>query len=73
MKLALVNTPTHDIKDSNTIKIHVADLFCGADDPSTGLLQSCDELGFDPTLVAINHWDEAIATHHAQHPTPMRQ
>lgn len=61
--------PTLYIQDSNTMKIHVADLFCGAGGTSTGLLHACDELGLDPTLVAINHWDEAIATHQYNHPT----
>ncbi len=46
----------------------VADLFCGAGGTSTGLLQAAYALGLDIRLVAINHWDVAIATHSLNHP-----
>jgi DNA (cytosine-5)-methyltransferase 1 len=49
-------------------KIHAVDLFCGAGGTSSGLLDACNELGLDVNLLAINHWDVAIATHMANHP-----
>ncbi len=45
-----------------------ADLFCGAGGTSTGLLQAAQELGLNVKLIAINHWEMAIATHSANHP-----
>ncbi len=48
--------------------IQAADLFCGAGGTSTGLLAAAEELGLDVQLLAINHWDAAIATHTANHP-----
>jgi len=41
----------------------LADLFCGAGGTSTGALQAARELGLNVNLVAVNHWDIAIATH----------
>src|ERR1044072_640770 len=49
-------------------KIHAIDLFCGAGGSSTGLKYACDALGVDVELMAINHWDVAIATHSENHP-----
>jgi DNA (cytosine-5)-methyltransferase 1 len=50
-------------------KLHAADLFCGAGGTSTGLVQAAHEVGYDEVkLVAVNHWDVAIATHTANHP-----
>lgn len=49
--------------------LEVADLFCGAGGSSTGLAQACDELNVEYSLTAVNHWDVAIATHAANHPT----
>jgi DNA (cytosine-5)-methyltransferase 1 len=46
----------------------VADLFCGAGGTSTGVLQAADELGLKVNLIAVNHWDLAIATHSENHP-----
>jgi DNA (cytosine-5)-methyltransferase 1 len=46
----------------------VADLFCGAGGTSTGVLQAAKELGQRVNLVAINHWEMAIATHSENHP-----
>ena len=40
-----------------------ADLFCGAGGTSSGLLDACRDLGRTVDLLAINHWDVAIATH----------
>jgi DNA (cytosine-5)-methyltransferase 1 len=53
-----MNKPTQDL----------ADLFCGAGGTSTGALQAARELGLDVNLVAVNHWDIAIATHSKNHP-----
>ena len=47
----------------------VADLFCGAGGSSTGAKNAIAELGGEMDLVAINHWNTAIATHQANHPT----
>ena len=47
----------------------VADLFCGAGGSSTGAQKSIAEIGGTMELVAINHWNTAIATHAANHPT----
>ena len=48
--------------------IYAADLFCGAGGSSTGLKHACDALGFKLNLLAVNHWDIAIATHSKNHP-----
>ena len=47
----------------------VADLFCGAGGSSTGALKAIEEVGGKMDLVAINHWNIAIETHQANHPT----
>lgn len=49
--------------------LRIADLFCGAGGTSTGALDAAELLGYTPKLTAINHWDTAIATHTANHPT----
>ena len=54
---------------SDVRKYIVADLFCGAGGSSTGALQAVEEIGGRMELVAINHWNVAIATHQANHPT----
>lgn len=46
----------------------IADLFCGAGGTSTGARRACDDLGLELELLAVNHWDVAIATHSANHP-----
>ena len=46
----------------------VADLFCGAGGSSTGAQKAIAEIGGTMELVAINHWNTAIATHSANHP-----
>lgn len=48
--------------------IHAADLFCGAGGTSTGLLRACASLNLRVDLLAINHWNVAIATHMTNHP-----
>lgn len=56
-------------------RVDAADQFCGAGGFSQGLRWAIDEIereqGVPITLrlVAINHWDVAIATHSANHPT----
>jgi len=49
--------------------VHIADLFCGAGGTSEGAVEAIRALGFEPKLTAINHWDVAIATHTANHPS----
>jgi DNA (cytosine-5)-methyltransferase 1 len=49
-------------------KIKAADLFCGAGGTSTGLRLACEEAGIHLELIAVNHWDIAIATHSKNHP-----
>lgn len=49
-------------------KIYAADLFCGAGGTSTGLLHAAKYLNLDVHLIAVNHWDVAIATHSLNHP-----
>ncbi len=48
--------------------IFAADLFCGAGGSSTGLMQAAGRLGYAVDLLAVNHWDVAIATHSENHP-----
>jgi DNA (cytosine-5)-methyltransferase 1 len=48
--------------------IYAADLFCGAGGTSSGLLKAANQLGLQVELVAVNHWDVAIATHTLNHP-----
>jgi len=49
--------------------IQIADLFCGAGGTSTGAIEAIEMLGNTAQLTAINHWDVAIATHTANHPS----
>ena len=44
-------------------RIEAADLFCGAGGTSSGLMDAARELGYLTSLLAVNHWDVAIATH----------
>ena len=46
----------------------IADLFCGAGGSSTGAQKAIQEEGGIMNLIAINHWNKAIATHSANHP-----
>lgn len=48
--------------------LNMADMFCGAGGTSTGVLQAAQELGIPVNLVALNHWELAIATHSENHP-----
>ena len=48
--------------------IQAVDLFCGAGGTSTGLIQACERLGYRLDLLAVNHWETAVATHSANHP-----
>ena len=47
----------------------IADLFCGAGGTSTGAVQAAESLGYRVNLTAVNHWDRAVETHSANHPT----
>ena len=47
--------------------IDVVDLFAGAGGTSTGVIKAAERLGLKVNLVAINHWEIAIATHKANH------
>lgn len=49
--------------------ILACDLFCGSGGTSTGLMQAAEELGLGINLVAVNHWQTAINTHTANHPS----
>ena len=46
----------------------VADLFCGAGGSSTGAQRAITDIGGRMNLVAVNHWETAIATHSHNHP-----
>ena len=48
--------------------LEVVDLFCGGGGTSNGLRRACKKLDRKFNLIAINHWDVAIATHTANHP-----
>jgi DNA (cytosine-5)-methyltransferase 1 len=52
--------------------LHAVDLFCGGGGTSTGLALAVQalghELGRDVRLMAINHWEAAVATHKENHP-----
>jgi DNA (cytosine-5)-methyltransferase 1 len=50
-------------------EITVVDMFCGAGGESTGIMQAAQEQGIKVSLTAINHWERAIETHAANHPT----
>jgi DNA (cytosine-5)-methyltransferase 1 len=53
------------------MSIYAADLFCGAGGTSTGMVNALKGMGYqveDIDLLAVNHWDMAIATHSANHP-----
>ncbi len=47
----------------------VADLFCGAGGSSTGARRAIEAISGTMELVAVNHWNTAVATHAANHPT----
>ena len=71
MTQATVQKPPIDtgIDNPDAPRYLVADLFCGAGGSSTGARQAIEEMGGEMNLVAINHWNTAIATHSANHPT----
>lgn len=47
--------------------VRAVDLFCGAGGTSYGLTRAADELGLRVDLLAVNHWQVAIATHSKNH------
>jgi len=49
-------------------QIFAADMFCGAGGTSTGLFRAAERQGYQVRLLAVNHWQVAIATHSANHP-----
>jgi DNA (cytosine-5)-methyltransferase 1 len=49
--------------------IHAIDLFCGAGGTSSGLARACERLSVGLDLTAVNHWERAIETHAANHPS----
>ena len=59
----------HATSGSDARKLRVADLFCGAGGSSSGAGQATHALGYEMELLAINHWNVAVATHQANHPT----
>ena len=50
-------------------KLIVADLFSGAGGFSTGAARALSKLGHELSLVVVNHWDVAVASHELNHPT----
>jgi DNA (cytosine-5)-methyltransferase 1 len=48
--------------------LEVVDMFCGAGGTTNGVYDACAELGLAVNMLAINHWDVAVATHSANHP-----
>jgi DNA (cytosine-5)-methyltransferase 1 len=51
-----------------TRPLRCADLFAGAGGTSTGLARAAEASGRDVELLAVNHWEVAVATHAANHP-----
>ncbi|MCW1921299.1 DNA cytosine methyltransferase [Luteolibacter arcticus] len=51
------------------MKYRIADLFCGAGGTSSGAVEAAAALGRLPEVTAVNHWQVAIDTHTANHPT----
>lgn len=49
--------------------VRAVDLFCGAGGTSNGLVNACARLGMRLDLTAVNHWDVAVQTHSANHPS----
>ena len=47
----------------------VVDMFCGAGGESTGIMQAAAARDMKIHLTAINHWEMAIRTHAANHPS----
>ena len=47
--------------------VRAVDLFCGGGGTNTGLKRAASKLGITVDLVAIDHWDLAIATHSQNH------
>ncbi len=54
-------------KRSNHNVIKAIDLFCGGGGTSTGLAKAAKKLKKIVELIAVNHWDVAIATHSINH------
>ena len=67
---SLKETPKHPAPtgDEEPTTFLVADLFCGAGGSSTGAMRAIRDIGARMDLVAINHWNTAVATHSMNHP-----
>ena len=65
---ALLEEASADIVRRRPRKALVADLFFGAGGSSSGARRALARLGLRMELVAVNHWDVAIATHSRNHP-----
>ena len=61
-------TTRWELQNANRRIVSVADLFCGAGGSSSGAQRAIEGLGATMDLVAVNHWNTAIATHSANHP-----
>jgi len=48
---------------------NVVDMFCGAGGESSGIMQAAFERDMKVNLLAINHWERAMETHAANHPS----
>jgi DNA (cytosine-5)-methyltransferase 1 len=49
--------------------LNFADLFCGGGGTSQGAAEAAVALGYQPRITAVNHWNLAIETHAANHPS----
>jgi DNA (cytosine-5)-methyltransferase 1 len=56
------------MQNSKKKTLTAVDLYCGSGGSSTGLVQAAKEKGYKVKLLAINHWQVAVATHSANHP-----
>jgi DNA (cytosine-5)-methyltransferase 1 len=48
---------------------NVVDMFCGAGGESTGIMLAALQQNMNVRMTAINHWERAIETHAANHPS----
>jgi tRNA/tmRNA/rRNA uracil-C5-methylase (TrmA/RlmC/RlmD family) len=65
LETALSEQPAQPAK-SPARTIYAADLFCGGGGFTTALLQAVEELGADLKMVAVNHWNIAVAVRKAK-------
>lgn len=55
-------------REEDIVTFLVGDLFCGAGGSTSGAYRAAEAMGVDIDLVAVNHWNVAIATHSRNHP-----